>query len=47
VRIGMTLGALPETHVVLPVPLPAVAVAPLPTPSPKPLAVSEPKRSSL
>jgi hypothetical protein len=32
VRIGMTLGALPETHVVAPVPLPAVAVAPLVVP---------------
>jgi len=29
VRIGMTLGSLPETHVVGPVPLPAVATSPL------------------
>jgi hypothetical protein len=32
VRIGMTLGALPETRVVQPVPLPAVATGPLPEP---------------
>lgn len=45
VRIGMTLGALPETHVVLPVPLPPVATAPLPTP--KGSAVGEQSRSAL
>jgi hypothetical protein len=47
VRIGMTLGALPETRVVLPVPLPAVATAPLPTPTPKPAAGAGPRTSSL
>jgi hypothetical protein len=47
VRIGMTLGALPEPHQLAPVPLPAVATAPLPTPPPKPSAVSGPKTSSL
>jgi hypothetical protein len=46
VRIGMTLGALPESHQLAPVPLPAVATAPLPTPPPKPSAVSGPKTSS-
>jgi hypothetical protein len=40
VRIGMTLGALPETHIVQPVPLPAVATAPLPAPSPQPSTAS-------
>ena len=40
VRIGMTLGTLPETRVVAPVPLPAVATSPLPTRAPKPSAAS-------
>jgi hypothetical protein len=40
VRIGMTLGALPETRAVAPVPLPAVATAPLPTKAPRPSAAS-------
>jgi len=31
VRIGMTLGGVPESHLVHPVPLPEVASAPLPT----------------
>jgi hypothetical protein len=35
VRIGLTLGALPESHQLAPVPLPAVATAPLPAPVPK------------
>jgi hypothetical protein len=47
VRIGMTLGALPETRVVQPVPLPAVATAPLPPQASKPSAVGNTKTSSL
>ena len=47
VRIAMTLDALPETRVVLPVPLPAVATAPLPTPTPKTAAVSARQAPSL
>ncbi|HTA89820.1 MAG TPA: hypothetical protein VK745_09605 [Polyangiaceae bacterium] len=47
VRIGLTMGALPESHVVLPVPLPPVATAPLPTPSPKGSAVGEHPSSAL
>jgi hypothetical protein len=46
VRIGMTLGALPESHPVAPVPLPAVATAPLPAPTPK-SAVTGSKTSKL
>ena len=30
VRIGVTLGGIPETRIVEPMPLPAVATAPLP-----------------
>ncbi len=45
VRIGMTLGSLPETHVVGPVPLPAVATSPLDQTAPA--AKSEPARSAL
>ena len=33
VRIGMALGAVPESRVVAPIPLPEVATAPLPPPS--------------
>ncbi len=43
VRIGMTLGALPETHIAPPVPLPAVATSPLPAKAPKPSAASSAK----
>ena len=47
VRIGMALGALPESHRIAPVPLPAVATAPLPAPTPKPTAGSGSKTSAL
>ena len=47
VRIGMTLGALPESHQVAPVPLPAVATAPLPAPEPKSADTGGKKTSSL
>ncbi len=46
VRIGMTLGSVPETHVLGPVPLPAVATSPLSEAS-TPAAKGEPVRSSL
>lgn len=46
VRIGMTLGSLPETHVLGPVPLPAVATSPL-ADATTPAAKSSPVRSSL
>jgi len=39
VRIGMTLGGVPESRVVLPVPLPEVASAPLGEPQAAPNAV--------
>ena len=47
VRIGMTLGGLPESRVLAPVPLPEVATEPLPpvTP-PAPAAKAEPKTKS-
>ncbi|HEY4105534.1 MAG TPA: hypothetical protein VGM44_16665 [Polyangiaceae bacterium] len=48
VRIGMTLGSLPETRVLEPVPLPAVATAPLPAAEgPKPAAGASAKTGSL
>jgi len=43
VRIGMTLGGVPESRVVLPVPLPEVASTPLASPELKPAAGSEAK----
>ena len=43
VRIGMTLGGVPESRVVPPVPLPEVASAPLAGPALKPAAGSEAK----
>jgi hypothetical protein len=43
VRIGMTLGGVPESRVVLPVPLPEVASAPLASPTLQPAAGSEAK----
>ncbi len=46
VRIGMTLGGVPESRVVLPVPLPAVASAPLASPSVVPAAGAEAKTKS-
>ncbi|MEI9953953.1 MAG: hypothetical protein WDO74_34505 [Pseudomonadota bacterium] len=46
VRIGMTLGGVPESRVVLPVPLPQVASAPLASPAPTPAARSEAKSKS-
>ena len=48
VRIGMSLGAVPESHVVQPVPLPEVATAPLPlpVPAPAPAAKTDPKTKS-
>jgi hypothetical protein len=47
VRIGMALGALPETHVTPPVPLPAVATAPLPSSVPAASARSRRGASAL
>ncbi len=46
VRIGMTLGGVPESRVLMPVPLPAVASAPLASPALKPAAGSEAKTKS-
>ncbi|HYQ47265.1 MAG TPA: hypothetical protein VER11_35085 [Polyangiaceae bacterium] len=46
VRIGMTLGGVPESRVVLPVPLPEVATAPLASPAVKPAAGTEAKSKS-
>ena len=43
VRIGMTLGGVPESRVVLPVPLPEVASGPLVSPTLQPAAGSETK----
>jgi hypothetical protein len=40
VRIGMTLGGVPESRVVMPVPLPEVASAPLANPSTRPTSSS-------
>jgi hypothetical protein len=45
VRIGMTLGGVPETRVVEPVPLPAVATLPLP-PDAHPAGAAQAKKSS-
>ncbi|MEP7052713.1 MAG: hypothetical protein ABJB12_20260 [Pseudomonadota bacterium] len=42
VRIGMALGAVPESRMVRPVPLPEVATAPLPLPSSPPGEVAKP-----
>lgn len=47
VRIGMTLGGVPESRVVLPVPLPEVASAPLANAVTTPAARAEAKPSSL
>jgi hypothetical protein len=47
VRVGVALGALPESHQVAPLPLPAVATAPLPAPTPTPSAGSGPKTTAL
>lgn len=47
VRIGMTLGGVPESRVVLPVPLPEVASSPLANTAPIPAARGERKPSSL
>lgn len=44
VRIGMTLGGVPESRIVSPVPLPEVATAPL---APTPAAKAEAKTKSL
>jgi hypothetical protein len=46
VRIGMTLGGVAESRVVLPVPLPEVASAPLASPAIKPAAGTEAKTKS-
>jgi len=46
VRIGMTLGGVPESRVVLPVPLPQVATAPLASPAAAPAAIAEAKTKS-
>jgi len=46
VRIGMTLGGVPESRLVLPVPLPEVASAPLASPALEPAAGSEAKTKS-
>jgi len=43
VRIGMTLGGVPESRVVMPVPLPEVASAPLAGPAVTPAARAEAK----
>ena len=47
VRIGMTLGGVPESHVIEPVPLPAVASAPLPQGGLVPAARASASRHSL
>jgi len=47
VRIGMTLGGVPESHVAKPVPLPAVATAPLAQTPPAPAARADDKPHSL
>jgi len=46
VRIGMTLGGVPESRLVLPVPLPEVASAPLASPALKPTTGSSAKTKS-
>jgi len=46
VRIGMTLGGVPESRVVLPVPLPEVASAPLASATPVPAAGTSVKTQS-
>ena len=43
VRVGMTLGGVPESRLVLPVPLPEVATAPLSQSAPVPAARAESK----
>ena len=47
VRIGMTLGGVPESRVVLPVPLPEVASSPLANVAATPAARGETKANSL
>jgi hypothetical protein len=46
VRIGMTLGGVPESRVVMPVPLPEVATSPLAGPALKPAAGAQAKTKS-
>jgi hypothetical protein len=46
VRIGMTLGGVPESRIVMPVPLPEVASAPLASPMVLPAARAEAKTKS-
>jgi len=47
VRVGMTLGGVPESRVVMPVPLPEVATSPLASTTPTPAARAQSKPKSL
>ena len=46
VRVGMTLGGVPESRLLLPIPLPEVATAPLAQSAPAPAALAEAKAKS-